>query len=152
MTATSEPERPLTTRAEWMAAVSLLITAGIDGGVNGAVARAVTDNGGFLGFGQIYLTVVLISLALTAGIALVYVPPLFGDPLPWHIPFLVFAAFAVSAGLPVINAGRRPATSALHGFLEHYGLAAAGAMLIGLIAGGLICLAADHLTRPTPNT
>ena len=138
----------LRSRAEWTAAVALLVLAGIDGGLNSAIARAVADDRGFLGFGEIYLTVVLVSLALTAGIALVYVPPLFGDALPWHIPFLVFAALAVSAGLPVINAGHRPATSALHGFVTHYGVAAVGAMVVGLIGGGLICLAAERLSRP----
>ena len=114
--------------------------------VNHSISRT-RSRAGRNGVRSSWRSVFLLSASLSAAIASLVVPPLFGLKVFWQVPVLIVVAGAIATGPPVSPEGGTPAGwvfGALTTFANHYGTAFVGGFIVGAAGGGIIHAVCEH--------
>jgi hypothetical protein len=128
--------------------VAIAFTQGILDGLIAAWDHRNLSPGveGYIEFADLYRRTFLLSFTVTAAVAVVAIPTVFGMHVHWTIPCIVIAFGAALTGRPVQSQGGGMAGFALAGlitFLEYYGIAFFGGLIVGLAGGYILYVITD---------
>ncbi|GGU25131.1 hypothetical protein [Lentzea flava] len=153
----TEPETPKK-RVDSTIGTALLIVAFINGGLNAAISKAVSQRGvsnpgvqGRLEFAGLFASTFALSVTMTLAVVVLIVPKVYGREWPWQLPILVIGLGAPLAGLPVTHPNGAGALNhtidSLRAFMLHYGDSFYSGVVVGVASGVIIAVVARHERR-----
>jgi hypothetical protein len=142
-------------RVDTTIGTALVIVALLNGGVNAAIAKAVSQRGvsdpgveGRIEFVGLFLSTFALSVTMTLAVVVLAVPRVYGRNWPWQLPLIVIAAGAPLAGLPVTHPNGSGAINnmidSMRAFMVHYGPSFYGGVVVGVASGVIVAVYAQH--------